>query len=169
MKDKRLPVEMREKLKQPIGRLMLEKEAIENTRGRFVVSVGDKVSHTLLSNGITPNVVIYDTINMRTPVELTIKEEIDRFEAEKIKTRNPPGMITGEAFEVVEKAIKSGKKIKIEVEGEEDLLTLPAILASQNGGVVFYGQPNQGIVCVLVSEEKKRKVREFYDRMSSSI
>lgn len=44
------------------------------------------------------------------------------------------------------------------VDGEEDLLALPAIVHAPIGGVVYYGQPQQGLVEVMVTEEKKREV-----------
>ena len=41
--------------------------------------------------------------------------------------------------------------MKIVVEGEEDLATLPAILYAPPGSVVVYGQPDEGSVLVKVN------------------
>ncbi|MBM3212057.1 DUF359 domain-containing protein, partial [Candidatus Poribacteria bacterium] len=52
----------------------------------------------------------------------------------------------------------------VKVIGEEDLAGVPAILLSPLGTVVLYGQPQQGIVVVEVSEEKKRQLLQLLDR-----
>ncbi len=59
----------------------------------------------------------------------------------------------------------------IVVDGEEDLLALPAILSAPIGSVVLYGQPaspdasqggpNQGIVCVRIDQQAKIRVQSL--------
>ena len=41
------------------------------------------------------------------------------------------------------------------VDGEEDLAVLPVVLLAPLDSLVFYGQRNQGLVLVKVTEEKK--------------
>ncbi len=41
------------------------------------------------------------------------------------------------------------------VEGEEDLLTLVAVVLAPLGSLVAYGQPDRGIVIVVVSDVEK--------------
>ena len=55
--------------------------------------------------------------------------------------------------------------MKIVVDGEEDLATLPAILYAPLGSVVIYGQPNEGSVLVNVTSEMKLKIDKFMKQM----
>jgi hypothetical protein len=78
--------------------------------------------------------------------------------------KNPPGTITEEALIAIQKAFKkvcSGKNTKIIVNGEEDLLTLIAILYAPEKSFIVYGQPCIGVVVVTVSELKKAVVTEI--------
>jgi len=52
------------------------------------------------------------------------------------------------------------------VEGEEDLLAIPAILESPDKAIIVYGQPSEGLVVVTASPDIKREVREMMNRMS---
>jgi len=54
------------------------------------------------------------------------------------------------------------------VKGEEDLLTLIAVLYSPETALVVYGQPHSGIVVVKVTSEKKAQVKEYLKAMKSS-
>ncbi len=51
------------------------------------------------------------------------------------------------------------------MDGEEDLLTLVAILVAPAGSIVAYGQPEIGIVLVRISEDKKDEIQALIDRM----
>ncbi len=57
----------------------------------------------------------------------------------------------------VEKGLKDGDTL-IVVDGEEDLAVIPCVLFADEGDVVLYGQPDEGIVAVEVSEEKKMEI-----------
>ena len=52
------------------------------------------------------------------------------------------------------------------IEGEEDLLTIPAVMEAPLGAVVFYGQPLEGVVAVRVDEESKAGARAILKGMS---
>lgn len=43
------------------------------------------------------------------------------------------------------------------IDGEEDLLVLPAIIYAPLGARVYYGQPGEGLVEVVVTHRKKRQ------------
>jgi len=76
-----------------------------------------------------------------------------------VKVTNPPGHITNELVNAVKEAylgiIKDGKQRIIEVDGEEDLAGVPAVLLAPLGSLVLYGQPGEGVVVVEVTEERK--------------
>jgi len=42
------------------------------------------------------------------------------------------------------------------VNGEEDLLVLPVLVEALLGSVLYYGQPNDGVVRVKISQKKKQ-------------
>jgi uncharacterized protein (UPF0218 family) len=45
----------------------------------------------------------------------------------------------------------------LKIIGEEDLAVLPLILAAPLDTIIYYGQPNKGLVKILVSEENKER------------
>ena len=52
------------------------------------------------------------------------------------------------------------------VDGEEDLLAIPAVLESPDNALVVYGQPSEGLVVVTVSPQTKSDVRKIMNRMT---
>lgn len=55
------------------------------------------------------------------------------------------------------------KKV-IVVDGEEDLLTLPAMAFAPVGAVLYYGQPNEGINEIDITEAKKQEAEEYLNQ-----
>ena len=54
----------------------------------------------------------------------------------------------------------------IVVDGEEDLLTLPAILFAPPNSLVLYGHWQHGIIAVEVDEEMKEKIWKIIERFT---
>ncbi|MCS6788066.1 MAG: DUF359 domain-containing protein [Aigarchaeota archaeon] len=149
----------REILRRPIGDLIPgspveTREALRGLLGEgtaLVVAVGDVVSAEV--SAIMPKRVVYvtDDRSRRTPstrVELQVEEEI--------RCANPAGSVTRESFEALEAAILRAGRVRVLVEGEEDLLALVAVYLAPTGSLVLYGQPSEGLVVVEVNEERKR-------------
>ena len=156
---------LRGKLKKPFGRLVSDVSELKaELKHKRIISVGDKVTESLLGAGIEPNVCIYDGKTKRQ--DIGILSGIKGYNAAEIKVNNPAGSITEDASDAIEKAVKSGKRTKIFVSGEEDLLTLAAIEKAPAGWIVLYGQPDQGIVLVNVDKSTKNKVEKILDEMS---
>ena len=65
----------------------------------------------------------------------------------------------------MEKAIQPNRRTRVLVEGEEDLLTLAAVLCAPLGSLVVYGQPREGIVVIKVTELMKETVRGLVEAM----
>ena len=61
--------------------------------------------------------------------------------------------------------LESSKRAQIVIDGEEDLLTLIAILYAPKNAFVIYGQPNEGIVLIKVSEKRKEDVKKILKEM----
>ncbi len=164
-----LTPELRKELKAPLGLLIKGSfretarkiaELVNEKKPIKLIAVGDRVSRNIIKSKIALDVAVVDSRVMRRPISPLTFEVDNTFQA-----RNPAGTLTEEAWTAVEMAIKSPGRSKVIVEGEEDLLTLVAVLSAPNGSMVVYGQPKEGIVVLDVNEETKRKVREIIKRM----
>jgi len=164
-----LPPELRRELKSPLGLLIKGSfketsrklaELLDEKKPKKIIAIGDRVSRNMIKNGIALDVAVVDSRVMRKPISPLKFEADNTFQAS-----NPPGTLTEEAWTAVEKAVNSPGKSKVMIKGEEDLLTLVAVLSAPNGSVVVYGQPKEGIVVLEVNEETKRKVRGIIERM----
>ena len=171
---RRLTESQRKELKSPLG-LLIEgsfdetikklKKLIEKDKPSMIVSVGDAVLESLIKNNVFPNVFIVDNKVMRKSVT-----PISTKTGKTIHVKNPPGTLTDEALEKVQEALKDReRKIRILVDGEEDLLTLPAVLYAPENSLIVYGQPKRGIVLVKATEQKKKRVRQIIEAMDQSL
>lgn len=75
--------------------------------------------------------------------------------------------MTKAARSAMKQAFAGDKPVMVLIDGEEDLLTIPAVIEAPVGSVVFYGQPLEGVVAVSVDEKSKSKAREVLQQMSS--
>lgn len=158
----RLPEEARQSLKRPLGKLFRSTEDavkhIRRSRPARLIAVGDVVTAELLSAGLKPDVVVVDFMVMRFPASDDVRGAIDSYSVPEVKVENSAGAITPELQDALEKA---EPPVKIIVEGEEDLATIPAVLTAPEGSVVAYGQPGEGMVLIEVSEQKKREFKKI--------
>jgi len=161
--------ELRTKLKEPFGTLIRGsfsetmckmKAFVEKEKPPRIISVGDVVSQNLHEHGIQPQLTIIDNKSLR----ILSMPEAARAE-KKVHVPNPEGTITKEAITAVKEAIDRNEHIHIIVEGEEDLLTLIAVLYAPENALVVYGQPYTGIVVVKVTPQKKAQIEEFLKTM----
>ncbi|MCW4000299.1 MAG: GTP-dependent dephospho-CoA kinase family protein [Candidatus Bathyarchaeota archaeon] len=128
-----------------------------------LVSVGDVVTKNLHESGLHPQLSVVDYVSLRNqvmPKEVPVEKTV--------YVKNPQGTITEEALVAVKLALEGDVHTHIVVEGEEDLLTLAAVLYAPEGSFVVYGQPHVGIVVVSASAEKKEQVKEFLKEMKAS-
>ncbi len=126
----------------------------------MVVTVGDIVSIETLKAGIPVNLRIVDYRSMREPVPRVSFPTRNTYRA-----KNPAGGITMEAWNAIKRAMKNREAV-ILVEGEEDLLALPAIVESPNYAFVIYGQPFQGLVVVTATPATRAQLRTWLDAMT---
>lgn len=163
-----LPDDLKDTLKGHIGQLVDEPELLKLLKTeKRVVSVGDKVTYTLLKHGITPVLCIVDFLLERKPYTPEMKAFIQRSNMVHIKITNPPGVITDELWGAIETVFQNPQNgpVCIEVDGEEDLASLAAIYLAPGGVTVIYGLPNKGVVVVKATTTHKQKVKEVLDRM----
>lgn len=155
-------------LKEPLGELVSGtfsecnetlRKVRETEKPRRLILVGDTISRNAIQSGIKPDVIIIDHKEMR---EEAVDFTYDR--ARVFRTINEPATISLLAWQAVAEAIEKGDSVVL-VEGEEDLLTLVAILVAPVGSIVAYGQPGKGIVLVRISPEKKDEIQSQIDLM----
>ena len=164
-----LTQEQRAQLKMPLGTLL--RGTFEQTLKEFrliarekkpsmIISVGDALSRSLVENNIFPKVLVVDYKIMRESVSPLV---IMGYET--MTLRNNPGSISDDAWEIMASAIKHGNKIRVVVEGEEDLLTLVAVMEAPENTLVIYGQPREGMVVVEVTPQRKNQIKKILDSM----
>ncbi len=151
---------MKSELRAPLGRIIKISHAVNGS-----VVVGDYSSYLMITTGKIPRVIIRDNRIKRKRAPDEIKEVLDRFGKYVFMVKNPASTITDSAEIAVKLAVGSNKKCRIDVDGEEDLLALIAIESSADGSHVYYGQPNTGLVDVLVNKRTKSFVRGILKRM----
>jgi hypothetical protein len=117
----------------------------------------------MMRHDISPQVSIVDNKVMREPVQ-HIAVDADQ----TLHVRNPAGTLTEEAWTVVKEALRGKRRTRVLVDGEEDLLTLVAVLCAPENSLVIYGQPREGIVVVKVTEKTRERVRRIVDSMEKS-
>jgi uncharacterized protein (UPF0218 family) len=163
-----LPDDLKDTLKGHIGVLVDEPGLLKLLeKEKRIVTVGDKVTYTVLKQGITPLLCIVDFILERKPYPPEMKACIQGFKGIHRKVKNPPGTISDELWNEIKTVLTTPQKdpICIEVEGEEDLASLAAIYLAPTGVTVIYGLPNKGVVVVKATPSHKQKVKEVLDRM----
>jgi len=133
---------------------------IQQNKPPKVTTVGDVVSRETMATGIAVNLRIVDQMTLRrsiSPVEIKAEQTY--------RVRNPAGVITRQAWDAIREALQHREAV-IFVDGEEDLLAIPAILESPDNAFIVYGQPSQGLVVVTASPVTKHEVREMMNRMT---
>lgn len=161
-----LPLRLRDELKKPLGNLLSTKELFDYIRENkpvMVIAVGDIVANLLYKNNFDPELKIIDFKTKRKKIapEFPINKDIKLI-------NNKAGTITKEAVLVMENLIKkyffNKQKQILTINGEEDLLALPAILLAPLNSLVLYGQPDEGTIVIKVTEEKKREIKKLVER-----
>ena len=151
-------------LKKPLGKLYPDfEDAIDEIKSsKFLISVGDETFTNLIKHELYPNLGIIDNLIQRK------NYNHDVIPTENIlKTSNPAGTITDDLWETIGKALElcgNGECHVIDVAGEEDLAVLPCILMASEDTTILYGQPNEGLVVLKVSDtlEKAQKIIDAF-------
>ncbi|MBI2195843.1 MAG: pantetheine-phosphate adenylyltransferase [Candidatus Levybacteria bacterium] len=151
-----LPENLREELRKSLGPIIEDDNF--NIDKNLVITVGDVTSQKFNNLSLNQKISIIDFNVARKKKFDTVLQLGFTGDEKVVKVENPAGQITSQLFSAIIKAFSRETRVIIEVSGEEDLAVLPAILAAPLGSLVFYGQPEEGLVKVLVSENMKEKV-----------
>ena len=163
-----LPNDLRDQLKNPLGNLISDNDPNKENIIRKIsaesvlITVGDRTTENMLQLGLKPQVQIIDGLEKRNqrivPADDTVNTNLSR--------RNPPGEITEESIQVIQKAFSCESPVRIMVDGEEDLHVIPECIHEPENSIVMYGQPNEGLVIVTITPEIRAKVQKILDTMN---
>lgn len=163
--DLTLSPKTRRKLKRPLGVLIedLDEDVVRSLAKDPFVTVGDRVTETFCDLGLAPKLEIVDSREKRKerPPPAGCYQLL-------ITVKNPPGRITWQAIKAIKESLNQNLRVRILVEGEEDLLALPCIFFGPDGLRVFYGQPEKGIVYVDVNERTRKRAGRLLTEMGMS-
>lgn len=164
-----LPTSLRKTLKEPIGMLADEQTLLADIATyAHVISIGDQVTYTLLTHQIIPWFCVIDYQIKRNQDSQKIKNTLQSYGDSDITVSNPAGTITHELWNQIKhtyQTLQKTKTLRIEVDGEEDLAALPAILYAPENVTIIYGMPDKGVVIVPSTDEHKQKVKEILVQM----
>ncbi|MCD6229487.1 MAG: pantetheine-phosphate adenylyltransferase [Candidatus Diapherotrites archaeon] len=153
--------ELRSSLKESIGHIIegSEKEVTEKfkkilskTAYRKLICIGDEVS-----GAFDGQVKVFDGRTARNKAKNSLPFTLE--------LENPPASITEETWNVLEKAINSGKNESVFVHGEEDLLVIPAVILADKQDIIVYGLPGRGISYLFADKNTKEKCRGIFSKM----
>jgi len=163
-----LPDDLRDQLKNPLGNLISDNDPNKEniikkiSAESVIITVGDRTTENMLQLGLKPQIQIIDGLEKRSECAVPADDIINT----KLSCKNPPGEITEESIQVIQKAFSSEPPVRITVDGEEDLLVIPVCIHAPENSVVMYGQPNEGLVIVTITPEIRAKVQKILDVMN---
>lgn len=166
-----MPESLRPTLQKPLGKVFKTTKqllrCIDTSKHIMIITVGDIIVDSLLKEGIDPDVKVIDFKSRRKPIkkDTLIKDSLYK----DCLYLNKPGTINLKTAKALRQMIRTkidhprGVKSQswLVVDGEEDLLALPAILFAPLNSLVLYGHWQYGIIAVEVNEDIKEKVRKI--------
>jgi len=166
-----MPESIRELLVQPLGNLIPDGEftgRMAQQKGKLLITVGDKATKKFFDTGMYPQLAVIDLMVERKPFQKLTDYHFDS-SYNLIHVASGPGFISKDAQGVIEfwgRAASSGviTRTVVVIQGEEDLLTLPAIIHAPLGSFVYYGQPGEGLIEVEVTGDTKQHATELLAR-----
>jgi hypothetical protein len=172
----RLPEKLRNVFAKPQGRLYRGKgievfEKIEELEGYEILAcIGDLVTYHALKLGFKPHILVIDRRTVREELKADIIGETDALSKayKEIWAENPPGCLTANLVRALLKAVElaiDGRRVKVVVDGEEDLAVIPLVRFLPNGSLIIYGQPGEGVVVLRVDWEKKALILKLLEEM----
>lgn len=155
-----LPESVRPALQRPLGEIL--PDVPEVIDGPKTVTIGDITTQKFNKKHVNQFLSVVDFM-VKRQLQFHDLSELGDTDKNIQKIHNPHGHITAELFQAMKNAFNAKEKETILVEGEEDLAVLPALLIAPLGFSIFYGQPNEGLVQIQVTEENKEKAYGLTD------
>lgn len=156
--------EDRKKLKKPRGPVFKGEKFVEELQKRNyskLIAVGDRVSKDVAESQVSADLYIVDGLVQR---EETDRHHFNQINAERtFQVENLAGEISEKAWKTVRKASALQCPTMVEVDGEEDLLAIPALMFAPEDTLVVYGQPGEGAVLMEANEGNRDFVEDLVD------
>ena len=162
----RLPDENRDAFKEPLGPIATDADRLFSELAGPVITIGDMVSYHAQEAGRIPDVAVVDGRTKRTAVDPDIESALAEIDVARLDATNPPGTVTESLIHAISTALQRNEPAQVCVDGEEDLAAIPAILLAPDGAIVVYGQPDEGMVTVVVDGDARERARilvELFD------
>lgn len=150
--DYHIGPDFRNFLSKPQGKVVSEPDENDNIR----VAVGDTTLENFILKKWYFSLGIYDLLKRRAPYESKIIASTPQTQV----VNNPPQYITKELSTAIINSYQTDGSL-IKVIGEEDLAAVAAVILLPLGTAVYYGQPDLGMVRIVVTEEKKAELFQF--------
>ncbi len=151
---------------QPQGPVLLEIDPTSQTQK--IVLVGDFVTDFFLKQHAMFSAAVFDRKNLRQAYTSEILES-HLTNSKHLRLVNPASQLTPGVVQWVEQyctelanaqnSTKNLEPIFLEINGEEDLVTVAFVLLAPLDTHIYYGQPHQGMVKLIVNEELKEKFK----------
>jgi uncharacterized protein (UPF0218 family) len=163
-----LQAALRSELKTPLGPVYTDTQRLLTDAGRPLIAVGDVVTHHIIKAGETPALAMIDERTERSAVSTEIAETINTFEGFDAveEVSNPAATLSADLLAALRAALEREGSTLLDVDGEEDLAALPAVLIAPEGASVVYGQPGEGMVLTTVDTETQKRCRDILSRMN---
>ncbi|MBP1909953.1 GTP-dependent dephospho-CoA kinase family protein [Methanolobus bombayensis] len=146
----------------------IEKLSVDLGSPTKLISVGDVTTFHLLNHEIIPDILVVDDRTKRGPASDRVVVGTKHKGFTEISVDNPAGVITEDLIDAVGNALKTDEHVRIFVRGEEDLAAVPAILMAPEGSAVLYGQPDEGVVLVKITSDKKEQMKDLLTEILDS-
>ena len=131
----------------------------------FLITVGDVVTRNTIKYWRVPNLAFMDLKTRRT-IGMSGAEAVGFDEV--ISIVNRPATLSIEVINVVRRAMAmavGGSRVLIQVDGEEDLLAIPAVLLAPRGSLVLYGLYTGYLIVIPVTDEYKLAMLKLFSMM----
>lgn len=160
-----LPGALRGALAGDFGPVVQTETLLAHIQGApCIAAVGDVVSLTLHRLGVAPRLFVCDYKTQRGDESREYRRVLGTWGDREIHVSNPPATVTREAWLAIREAYSQEGTTRIVVDGEEDLLGIPAFLEAPLGAKVLYGSPGKGVVVVTVDAAFKERVAGILER-----
>ena len=153
----KLPDGLRKELRDPLGDVIPEEKLVESLpENALVIAVGDMVAHTCYRMNVKPKLTIIDYHTQREG-RIEFADDLEKMGEVVVSVKNPAGELTRELWQAIKDALASDKSTRIEVDGEEDLATIPCVMLAPNDSYLLYGLWNAGLVLVQITPAVRKR------------
>ncbi|MCG2881215.1 MAG: GTP-dependent dephospho-CoA kinase family protein [Vulcanisaeta sp.] len=117
----------------------------------FLITVGDVVTINTTRYWRVPDLALIDARTRRTIGTEMVRSGFD----EIVSIRNEPATLSLNNILTIKEAVNKalgGRKVLVVVDGEEDLLAIPAVLAAPRRSIVMYGLYTGYLIVIPINE-----------------